>query len=56
MAFPEPTPVIRGRKNAEEFYRQLRNFKLTEEQLQFYREGIELHKRVFARDPKAPDP
>lgn len=54
MAFPEPTPPIRGKKDAEEFYRRLRNFKLTEEQLKFYRDGIKLYNLVHADDPEAP--
>ena len=54
MAFPEPTPPIRGKKDVEEFYRRLREFKLTPEQLKLYKDGIELYKRVFANDPTAP--
>ena len=54
MAFPEPTPVIRGRRNVEEFLRRLDGFTLTPEQKERYRAAIERHKRRSAPDPKAP--
>ena len=54
MAFPEPTPPIRGKKDVEEFYRRLKNFKLTEEQLKLYKDGIKLYKQFHANDPEAP--
>ena len=54
MAFPPPTPIIRGRKNVEEFLRRLDEFKLTPEQQAGYRDAIERHKRRNAANPKAP--
>lgn len=45
MAFPPPTPVIRGRKNVKEFLRRLDEFTLTPEQQERYRDAIERHRR-----------
>ena len=39
MAYPEPIPPLKG-KQAEKFLRDLENFKLTKEQMEFYREAI----------------
>lgn len=39
MAYPEPIPSLKG-KQAEQFLRDLENFKLTKEQMEFYREAI----------------
>ncbi len=39
MAYPEPVPILRG-KDAEEFFRKLENFRLTDAQKAFYREGL----------------
>ena len=54
MAYPDPTPVIRGRRNVKEFLRRLDTFTLTPEQKELYRDAIERHKRQRAREPKAP--
>ncbi|HKZ59681.1 MAG TPA: hypothetical protein VJ547_07525 [Candidatus Thermoplasmatota archaeon] len=54
VAYPPPTPVIRGRKDVEEFYRRLEAFTLTAEQLELYRDAIERQKRRRAADTKAP--
>jgi hypothetical protein len=56
MAFPEPTPPIRGKKDAEEFYRRLREFKLTPEQRKHFEDGMKRYKRMRASDPEAPNP
>jgi hypothetical protein len=39
MAYPEPIPPLKG-KQAERFLRNLENFRLTKEQMEFYREAI----------------
>lgn len=39
MAYPEPIPCLKG-KQAEQFLRDLRNFELTDEQMEFYRRAI----------------
>lgn len=49
MAFPPPTPVIRGRKNVKEFLRILDEFTLTPEQQKGYQDAIERHRRRNAR-------
>ena len=54
MAFPPPTPVIRGRKYVKEFLRGLDTFTPTPEQQELYRDAIERHKRRNATDPSAP--
>lgn len=56
MAYPEPTPVIRGRKNVKEFLRRLENFTLTPEQMKFYTDGFERQKRRRQSDPGPPKP
>jgi hypothetical protein len=40
MAYPEPIPELKG-KDAREFLKRLKNFKLTEEQKEFYRDALE---------------
>jgi len=40
MAYPVPIPILTG-KDAEEFEEKLRNFKLTDEQIAFYRQAKE---------------
>ena len=44
MAYPEPTPILKG-KAAEEFLERLDNFKLTPEQKEFYRDARKLYRR-----------
>lgn len=39
MAYPESIPPLKG-KQAERFLRNLENFSLTKEQVEFYREAI----------------
>jgi len=39
MAYPEPIPSLKG-KQAERFLRDLENFKLTKDQMEFYRAAI----------------
>jgi len=39
MAYPEPIPSLKG-KQAEQFLKDLENFRLTKEQMEFYREAI----------------
>ena len=39
MAYPESIPSLKG-KQAERFLRDLRDFRLTKEQMEFYREAI----------------
>jgi len=55
MAFPEPTPVIRGKKDVEEFYRRLNSFTLTQEQKELYRGAIERYKRQHAHELDSPN-
>lgn len=38
MAYPEPIPVLR-QKDAKEFERRLKNFKLTKAQKEFYKKA-----------------
>jgi ATP-dependent Lon protease len=54
MAFPESSPPIRGKKDVEEFYRRLREFKLTPEQRKHFEDGMRRYKRAHASDPEAP--
>jgi len=42
MSYPEPTPILRG-KEAKQFLERWRNFKLTPEQLEFYRGAREYY-------------
>jgi len=39
MAYPEPVPCLKG-KQADEFIRDLENFRLTKKQKEFYKEAI----------------
>jgi hypothetical protein len=55
VAFPEPIPVIRGKRDVEEFYRRLRSFKLTEEQKELYRDAMERYQRRDARELGSPN-
>jgi hypothetical protein len=49
MAYPEPTPILRG-KAAQEFLVRLANFKLTPEQKDFYRDALEFYRRSLGKD------
>jgi hypothetical protein len=51
MAYPEPTPVLKG-KAAEEFLKRLESFKLNEEQKRLYRGAIKYYEKLC---PKSPD-
>jgi heme oxygenase len=53
-AYPEPTPVLRG-KEARQFLEQLRNFRLTPEQQEFYRGAKEAYLESLERGRKAKD-
>ncbi len=44
MAFPEPTPTLKGKKAAE-FEKRLADFKLSSSQKSFYKEGSKLFPR-----------
>lgn len=54
MAFPEPTPPIRGKKDVEEFLRRLKSFTLTAEQKEGYRAAILRYKREHPHEFDAP--
>jgi hypothetical protein len=54
MAYPEPTPPIRGKKDAEEFYRRLRDFTLTPEQRKHFEDGVRRYRRMRAAEPEPP--
>ena len=50
MAYPEPIPVIRG-KDAEEFLKRLRNFKLTPAQKKLYKGARQYYERKRPKKP-----
>lgn len=52
VAYPEPIPVIRGKEQVEEFYRRLKDFKLTAAQRKLYKDAIERYKREHPSDSK----
>lgn len=54
MAYPEPTPILRG-KEARQFLQRWRDFKLTAEQQEFYRGARESYLASVekARKPRA---
>jgi len=45
MAFPEATPVLKGKK-AKEFLKRLEEFKLTKAQKEFYKDALGYYKRM----------
>jgi len=47
MAYPEPTPLLKGRE-VQEFIQRLDAFKLTEAQLEFFRDAF----RMFAESDR----
>ncbi len=49
MAYPEPTPILRGHR-AKEFLERLENFKLTPEQKRFYRDAREFYRKLMPRE------
>ena len=49
MAYPEPIPAIRGKKDIEEFERRLKSFKLTAAQKKMYREAIERYEQQHSK-------
>ena len=49
MGYPPPIPTLKG-KDAEEFLRRLKNFKLTEKQKAFYKEAIDRNTFIPACD------
>ena len=51
MAYPEPTPVLKG-KDAEEFLHRLETLKMTEEQKRLYRGAIKYYEEIR---PKSSD-
>jgi len=48
MSYPEPTPILKG-KDAREFLRRLKAFKLTPELQEFYRGAKEFYLRKAPR-------
>ena len=53
MAYPEPIPAIRGKKDIEEFERRLKSFKLTAAQKKMYRDAIERYERTRSKQRAA---
>jgi hypothetical protein len=49
LAYPEPIPAIRGKQDIEEFYRRLKQFKLTAAQKKMYRDAIERYEKHEAQ-------
>jgi hypothetical protein len=49
MAYPEPTPALKG-KDAQEFLIRLANFKLTSEQKKFYKDARKEYRRSVGKD------
>ena len=49
LAYPEPIPAIRGKKDIEEFERRLKSFKLTAAQKKMYREAIERYEQQHSK-------
>jgi hypothetical protein len=49
MAYPEPTPILKG-KDAQEFLKRLANFKLTPEQREFYRDARKRYRKSVGKD------
>ena len=49
MAYPEPTPEIKGRR-AKEFIKRLENFDLTDEQLALYKDSKEFYKKMKSKE------
>jgi len=52
MAYPEPTPILRG-KEARDFLRRLKAFKLTPEQQVFWRGALESYRATVARSQES---
>lgn len=48
MAYPEASPILRGRE-AREFLRKLREFQFTPEQKEFWRGAVEDYEAAMAR-------
>jgi hypothetical protein len=48
MAYPEPTPILRGR-HAKESLERLEEFKLTPWQRQFYGDARESYRKLMPR-------
>ena len=58
MAYPEPTPPLKG-KDAKEFLRRLKEFKLTPEQKEIYRNARANYRSAAPRndgEPAGPAP
>ena len=51
MAYPDPTPELKGKK-AVEFERRLENFKLSDAQKEFYKDARHLYKKVNENSSK----
>ena len=49
MAYPEPTPEIKGRE-AKEFIKRLEDFDVTDEQLALYKDSREFYRFIKARE------
>jgi hypothetical protein len=49
MAYPESIPDIRGKKDALEFQRRLKHFRLTPEQKKLYAGAMALAKRLVEK-------
>jgi hypothetical protein len=51
MAYPDPTPEIRGKK-AVEFEKRLENFKLSNTQKEFYKDAKRLYRKINENSSK----
>ena len=51
MAYPEPTPVLKG-KDAEEFLRRLETVRMTERQKRLYRGAIRYYEEHRPKNTK----
>lgn len=49
MAYPEPTPMLRGGK-AKQFIKRLETFKLTKKQKEFYKDAVAYYNRIEAKN------
>ena len=49
MAYPEPTPVIKG-KDVKIFLKRLEEFELTPAQKEFYKDAVKIYRRSVGKE------
>jgi hypothetical protein len=49
MAYPEPTPELKGR-DAKEFIQRLEAFDITDEQLELYKDSRDFYQKMKAKE------